>query len=151
MLSNIINQKSIYLFILFFILIFLPSLLPIADSLADKNTEFTSLEQKSKLYSFIMSVIIGPLFETLIYQLLIIEVTQLIIKNNRIAFIISILISTFAFALGHTYTFYYFILALYVGALLAIAYYVAREKKNNPLFFVFALHSINNLIAYILH
>ena len=100
---------------------------------------------------FIMIVLIIPFFETVIFQTLPISLINRIFKKQRVAFVTAILVSSFLFSIAHMHSLFYAIFLFYVGITLVIAFFVAITRNVNPTFFVFSIHSANNLVAYVIN
>lgn len=91
---------------------------------------------------FVLVVIIAPLFETLIFQYLIIDFFS---KKMQLKF--ACFISALTFALQHTYNLFYFVFALFMGIILAFLY-VIGHKKNKGFVLVLITHFLYNLIVF---
>jgi hypothetical protein len=97
---------------------------------------------------FILSVIIGPLMETFLFQYLIIEILSFFrrIKVNTI-----VIISSLAFSLIHYYNFIYISVTFLSGVIYASYYlYLKTEKQKFPFLYIFSLHSLYNFSVFIL-
>lgn len=139
---NIIYYIVIWLFI--FISVNLLALL-FPESSMDNHTV-------NELPQFIKPFIIiffGPLFETLIFQALIISSICFFVEKPRKNFYISIIASTLIFAFVHFYSVFYFIMGLLVGFVLAVSYYFARYRKENAIIPIFLIHAIWNCMVFI--
>ena len=102
----------------------------------------------SFLSSFFWVVIFAPIFETLTSQLLPIKLIQKVLRNKFE--IIPILISATFFSLMHFgYSFWYSLLTLPLGLLLAKTYVIFQKRKESSLWITTAVHSLRNLIAVI--
>lgn len=101
---------------------------------------------KSLHEAFILSVLIGPLLETFLFQYLIIEtLCKFKLNNNLIIWISAIL-----FALTHNYNLIYLLAAIFPGILYASYYlYLKKENRKNIFFTIYALHSLTNLVVFI--
>jgi membrane protease YdiL (CAAX protease family) len=98
---------------------------------------------------FLIGVILAPVIETLLAQVLPISLTQKFVKWNTK--IISVFISTLLFSLGHlSYSLWYFILIIPTGSLLALTYIIFQERKESGFWMTFSVHSLKNLIAFII-
>lgn len=78
----------------------------------------------------IVGSIVVPLLETLILQLLPIELILRIKLRKRIAAIIAIMVSALAFASTHWFNLHYVLHAFVFGLVFAEAYLICRDKKN---------------------
>lgn len=114
----------------------------------EDTLEISFFKNKNLFYIFIITVVIGPLIETLIFQLGIIEIV-LYFKKTKIFEYLAILISSLFFGLTHNYNIYYLIFGTIIGFLFAIIYLVAKKRKDmNPFIVVCLGHAIINLIAF---
>lgn len=103
---------------------------------------------ETSLEVFFHGIIVGPLFETLLHQALIIWLVCKLVKRPKYNFYLSILLSASLFALDHKYNIYYVIVAFIGGICLAFAYYMARyNRRVNPVLAVFLIHALYNAIA----
>ena len=95
----------------------------------------------------LLVIFLYPLFETLVFQMLIIEVIRKIINRPKKNICLALLLSSAAFALNHTYSLYYMAFTFLVGLVLALAYYLGRYRRENALLLTFLIHSLYNLYA----
>lgn len=86
-----------------------------------------------------------------LFQLFLITIIKKIIKNKKKAFIISLIISPILFAMMHLHSVFYMIFALYGGIIMVLAYFIALERGNKPLLFVFCIHVFQNLLVYFIN
>jgi len=110
-------------------------------TLTSSSLKFNSLQEE-----FIITVLIGPAVETLIFQYLIIE-TLLSLKMTHI---VSVIISGLLFGLSHCYNLPYILVTTVVG--LIFAYYYMRLRHQglvNTLGLVTLLHALSNIFAFI--
>ncbi len=104
----------------------------------------------SKKNALIESVFIAPLFETLLYQKIIISLCDYIPFLNKRKYLI-ILISALAFAWNHLYSIRYAVQVFFSGGItLGYAYVVYEEKEKHPYWVVFSIHGFWNLLIFIL-
>jgi membrane protease YdiL (CAAX protease family) len=134
-----------------YILIFyLPSvLLGVITTFLPETDMAGSPVAESVLLNLLIAVIVAPLIETLLFQSLIIEIICKIIKRPRKSIYISVMASSIAFALNHTYSISYFLITFMAGVILALAYYLGRYRKESAIILVFLIHSIYNLSSSI--
>lgn len=98
---------------------------------------------------FILSVIIGPIIESFLFQYLIIEILY-IFKIIKVEIIL--IISALAFSLSHYYNFIYILITFISGLIYASYYiYLKIEKKKFPFLYILALHSLYNFTVFILN
>jgi membrane protease YdiL (CAAX protease family) len=94
----------------------------------------------------IVGIFLGPVIETFLAQVLPIYLTQKFLKWKTN--LISVLISTLLFSLGHLgYSIWYFILIIPTGVLLALTYIIFQERKESSFWMTFSVHSLRNLLA----
>ena len=156
-IRNVVNIKR-YLYILIqmpflkFILLFLSITLcfgVITFFLPNDLTGETSNNGLDTiLEQLIFGVLIVPFIETLLFQSLIITIICKIVKKTRFNIIPAIIISAIAFGLNHSYNLAYFIYTLIIGFFLALAYFVARFRKESAILSVFLIHSTFNFISF---
>ncbi len=100
---------------------------------------------------FFTSVIVGPLLETFFFQFVILKPYIFYFKERTInTDLILISISASVFGIGHYYNILTIIHAFFSGLVLGSIYLFQQEKRNKPFFFTFLLHSLFNLIAFII-
>lgn len=104
-----------------------------------------SMRSKSIFPEILLTVFLAPVVETLLFQLLIIEVVRKIIKRPKKNIYLALLLSSTAFALNHTYSLSYFTITFFGGFVLALAYYLGRYRKENAFIMVLIIHSLYNL------
>jgi len=134
-----------------FILIFLfPSvLLGIITTFLPVPDMTGSLETNSVILDLLIAILVAPLIETILFQSLIIEIICKIIKRPRKNIWISVIVSSAAFALSHTYSVSYIFITFLAGIILALAYYLGRYRKEGAIILVFVIHSGYNLLTSI--
>lgn len=93
-------------------------------------------------------IVLAPIFETLVFNLVPIKILQMFIKNNHVI----IILSSFAFSFIHTYSFIYMIMTYLGGASLNTFYLVTEKKKGilKSAGLTMLIHSIYNLIGFFL-
>ncbi|RUT78078.1 CPBP family glutamic-type intramembrane protease [Ancylomarina longa] len=143
-------QKTniVVVYLLFLALVLIPNFLVLFFPNIFENPVISMFEDVSEGALFVMSVIVAPIFETLIFQTAIIFIIQFAIQNKLKRFWLSLIVSSLLFALNHIYSIAYFFFGIYVGGLFVIAYYVAQKRKVSATLFVIAIHMMNNLIAF---
>ncbi|MDU1348031.1 CPBP family intramembrane glutamic endopeptidase [Clostridium butanoliproducens] len=101
------------------------------------------------MFNIIDTCILGPFFETLIFQSLVIFILQKIkgLKNNNI---IIILISSILFGVAHYYNVAYIFKAFIAGILYAYSYLVYKDKDQHPIWVVTIIHALHNSIVTLL-
>lgn len=95
---------------------------------------------------FVGMVIIAPLFETLVFQFLILE----LLIRLKVSPSISIVISLLIFSLFHNYNTTYIIYIICAGWVLPYYYMALRQQgKYNKILFVSLLHAASNGISFL--
>lgn len=99
----------------------------------------------------VLIVVIGPIFETLLFQMIPISSIRAMISKETNAFIVSTLVSSIAFALTHgIYGKYYILYAFVCGVVLAMSYNLSIYRKESPFLSVFIIHALWNLLFLLL-
>ncbi len=116
------------------------------------NLNIDSADLKEPTLLFIESVVIAPFIETVIFQFLPIELSnylqQVILKKAYP--IVGILISATLFGFAHNYNLSYQINAFFMGLFFGYLYHIRKDQEIfGSFFFIWLLHSINNLLASI--
>lgn len=88
---------------------------------------------ESVALDLLIDVLVDPLIETILFQSLVIEIICRIIKRPRKNICIAVIATSLAFALSHLYSLSYFIITFFGGILLALAYYLARYRKEGAI------------------
>ncbi len=111
-----------------------------------------SFDKWPPLGIFIVSVIIAPLFETLIYQYSVIEGALFILKKRNYANVLAILLSGLLFGVSHPYSISYLAIATIMGWSFAIFYVVAKSRKDiSPFLLILVVHMVLNTIAFVIN
>jgi len=108
-----------------------------------------TIRDSSFIMEFILVVIIAPLVETLIFQ------TSIFYIFNKFSFLkkrsaIVIILSALAFGIAHNYSTLYVLFGFNIGIVLAYAYNIYLEKLESSYKVVTLIHSIRNLLAFVL-
>jgi uncharacterized protein len=82
----------------------------------------------STIEAFILPVLIAPIFETLLFQFLIIYQTYESYKGKNVK-LLAISISALMFGLSHCYSIHYVAFGIFAGYFLAYIFCYFREKK----------------------
>ncbi|PKM68122.1 MAG: hypothetical protein CVU95_05630 [Firmicutes bacterium HGW-Firmicutes-2] len=94
-------------------------------------------------------VVIGPIWETIVYQLLIIrQLKKRIFFKNRSS--LTILVSALVFGAVHIYSIYYMFYAFIIGFLFAYTFVIYEEKKASAFWVTMAIHGLRNGIAMLI-
>lgn len=96
---------------------------------------------------FLATVILAPFLETIIFQVIVIE----LLIRLRVRPLIAILTSALLFALSHNYHIFYILAVLPSGILFAYYYYILRKRKGVLFAFlvIALLHALLNLLAFL--
>jgi len=94
-----------------------------------------------------LTVIIGPIFETVIFHFILIELLLYLFRRNQFCNYFVIIISALLFSASHYYSFDYLIIAFTGGVILSTAYIVAKFRNMLPFAIVFLIHVTYNLIS----
>jgi uncharacterized protein len=108
------------------------------------STGFNSFGSISE--EILIGIIFGPLIETLIFQLAIIETVR-----KKLSPFFACLVSALIFGLQHCYNFYYFLFAFFVGIILAYLYYIGGTRLKGFLLVLTAHMLYNSLVFASLH
>lgn len=98
-------------------------------------------------YFWFMIFVLGPLIETIIFQILIIKLIGFYSTNKNVAVVFSALL----FSLSHIYSLPYFIYAFLAGLLFANLYFIAKNNNLSTFKIIFYTHALSNMAIYILH
>ncbi|MHC5310608.1 CPBP family intramembrane glutamic endopeptidase [Myroides sp. LJL116] len=109
--------------------------------------EFTSLGQE-----IFVSVLLAPLVETLLFQVLIYGIVKKVLKNvESYGFIITYLAaSCLLFALGHKYSIYYQIITFFFGLVFSLSYLYFKKASRYPITCVVVIHTLYNLFTTVM-
>lgn len=111
-------------------------------------------EDISTFELFFLSVLLAPIFETLIFQVLLIQVPfKYIMKKNKTNYIIFGLLSALLFGIAHCYNIYYILATFGMGLYLSYVTVMTaflREKKVSVWITVCGAHMFLNLMAFLL-
>lgn len=97
---------------------------------------------------FLLTVVFGPIFETILFQFLVIEAAY----HFKLKTIYAVLISAGLFGIMHHYNLIYILVTFISGLLYAISYVYIRQRYQVSTAFVFVLgvHMLYNAAALIL-
>ncbi len=105
-----------------------------------------NFEKYGVIVTLILIVIIAPIIETFLGQVLPIYLTNRLIKAKTK--LVGISISTILFSLLHLgYSVWYSILIIPTAALLAMTYVIFQDRKESSYWMTTSVHSLKNLIA----
>jgi membrane protease YdiL (CAAX protease family) len=141
-------------FKLFKVFILILSLKIINAHLVDfLNTHYfklkASIEDAEKTGSFvILSVVIGPIIETLLFQK---GLHQLLLKLKVTNDFLILVIPSILFGLWHPYNWLYIVYTFFGGLLLNWFYLYAKVNVKYAFWWVASLHSLFNLYVFIIN
>lgn len=102
------------------------------------------------MYSqFIWTVVYGPIIETVIFHLILIELFLYIFKRSKYGNHFSVIITAILFSMTHYYSIHYIVITLFFGIILGTAYIIAKTRNMLPFLVVFFIHAIYNGISLI--
>lgn len=140
-------NKLLFIFLMFMLSAVLTVLFsPLFDLLDASATQAHESPHNldSRIYEFLKFVIVAPLFETFIFQFLIIETLSYL----RIRKITIIFISAFIFSITHYYSIGYIAHAFILGLVLSYSY-VIYENRLHSFLIVYMIHLLRNTMAFI--
>jgi len=101
---------------------------------------------------FLITVVYGPLLETLIFQYAIFEIFIQYIKIDPLKInLLALTFSALLFGISHSYNILTIINGLLAGIVYAGVYLFQRERANNPYLFTFFLHGLSNFISFLMN
>jgi membrane protease YdiL (CAAX protease family) len=98
----------------------------------------------AQIVIFFSAVIIAPIFETAIFQKIILDNSKPRIKNN----ILCVALSAVVFGLTHMSGLIIIVSATLAGFYLGLFYTIARQNKYNAFWLTCLMHAMWNLIAF---
>ncbi len=153
-MGKIKDLKSIY-FVLFFTLLiyivfFLFDFIEEIFQIQDINFTDRCPNSGSPISYFIKGVIIAPIFETFLFQMLVYNIFSkffsLKLKQNQY---ILIFVGALLFGVGHWYSLLYMLSTFLGGAILMYAYMLKAENKKESFILVAIIHSLHNLYTFV--
>ncbi len=145
--SNILVFIPIVLLILVVLNLTLMSLL--FPESTDGAENMMLFDGATPLDIFFLAIIIAPLFETTIFQMVVIFISKSIFQAVKLQhYIYPVIISAFLFGIVHFFDLKYFIIATLSGFIYAFAYIIVQKRKENAFFIIALLHALYNLIPY---
>jgi hypothetical protein len=149
LLKSIVKTKKLPLLFFVFLLLAL-SYLIVAISLliyVPESSGSEYLHKKNPYYLFFTACIVAPLFETLVFQTIIIALVRNFL-SKKIGF--QIAISALLFSLIHYYSIWYIVFAFLVGIILATGYVIYYRNGELKAFAAIAgVHFLRNFISFI--
>lgn len=111
------------------------------DTIGGPNVNILSF-----IESLIFFVVAAPIIETYLGQHLPIKITQKFVHSHSAK--IPIIVSTLLFSAFHaSYSFWYFLIILPLGWILATSYTIFQSRKESAFWITAAIHMLHNLIA----
>lgn len=156
--KNILKFLGVY-FLGILLLFVIP--LEIFESVFNLETyskEIISDFENTKIKLFLITVLLTPLIETLIIQILLVRGIYLILEAqpfkkdayNKRTLLIAIISSSLIFGGLHFYSFLYIVLMCVLGFIFGLVYYFSAERNWRPFFPIFILHALYNLTVLFL-
>jgi hypothetical protein len=100
----------------------------------------------SNIYEeFFLVVCFAPIFETIIFQYLPVYIFRNFDKK------LTIIVSTFFFALSHWFNIINFIYGFFIGILFILGYFYSVKKGTNPILTILFSHTFYNLYAFVMN
>jgi membrane protease YdiL (CAAX protease family) len=122
--------------------------LPFAESITNVE-ELNALKENNAVLMFFAIIILGPLFETMVFQAGIIRLSMFICsKIGSSSLIIPILISASLFAANHMYNITYLVLGFLVGLVFATSYVISMKRYKRPELIIFIIHASVNFVPF---
>ena len=144
---NIPASKNLrYFWFVFFVYFAFQFITAVIANNLSANSYTKGFKFDSLMEEFLIAVIIAPIFETFIFQYLVIET----LLNSKVKPIVCVAISASLFGASHWYNLVYVLVTTVVGLIFGF-YYMALRHQNfaNKLVLVGALHALSNTIAFV--
>jgi hypothetical protein len=151
-INAFLTRVNVFIFILLNVLAVLIIqklilLLPFSANLTLPD-EIKSL-QNERISFFILVIIVGPLFETTIFQFLIIKLIHKGLMKLKVkSMLIPILVSSILFGISHCYNMDYMIIGFFIGLIFATAFAISLKRRENAIIIVFFIHALVNLVPF---
>ncbi|MEH6306194.1 CPBP family intramembrane glutamic endopeptidase [Olivibacter sp. CPCC 100613] len=115
-------------------------------SIFDESLLETPFDKLPPFKVFVTTVIMAPLLETLVFQVLVIEV----LRRFSVSMKYAIFISGLVFGSVHQYNVAYMIAIFFSGLLYAYAYVIVRYRLSifRSALFLISLHALGNLMTF---
>lgn len=144
---NIITFIAIALFVIIVVNVALINL-PFLENVNVAET-MDLFESATPFEVLFLAIIIGPLFETAIFQMVVIFISKSIFNTVKLRhYIYPVIASALTFGIVHFYSLQYFIIGSLSGLVYAFAYILLQKRRENAFFVIALIHSIYNLIPY---
>lgn len=123
----------------------------LVNFLADKKIASENPISKDNLTTqILLGIIIGPIFETFVFQYLIPLNTRKVFESYPLNYIVPIFFSSTAFAFMHFFSIYYVIDGFIIGCFFSFTFLFILDKydsKTKAFFIVWFVHIFLNTIA----
>lgn len=125
----------------------------VATKLANPTQQqFDFLSDFNEIQFLFVVLLLGPLVETVIFQTLIIDFSQVLFsKRNYLKEIFGIFFSTLAFAFSHAYSNTFIVVMIFPGFLYASLYVVSKHLKLNNFLITFGSHAVSNFMTFLIN
>lgn len=142
---SLINSFSWILFVKLVLNVALSMIVSVVDPTSLTNP----IDEHSLIFRISLTLFLGPLFETFLFQYLIFEIGA----HYKIPIRYQIPISALSFALAHSYNLTYILAMVISGTFYAFVYLYYKSKTNKEVAFaaVFFIHTLSNLVALLLN
>lgn len=110
-----------------------------------ESAELTHDEIKFDIVSIVEALVVAPLFETLFFQAIPIDVIKERVSNKNFV----ILISTLLFSLFHISSLITFISIVPLAYIYALQYYIFTQRNESAYWFTALTHALYNLVPTI--
>lgn len=96
-------------------------------------------------YKLLVGCLLGPLFETYVFQ----HLPYQYLKSKRVNTIIIVIVSSILFGIVHYYSWVYVLRAALVGVIFISAYILKPASTSSALVTVSIIHALNNLFVLV--
>jgi hypothetical protein len=151
--SAIHKNNFLYFFTFLFILIISSHLVEILCPylIGAENCEVKYFDKTEGLIKiFTISVVLGPLLETFLFQFIPIEFYYKFFRKKKYSKWVFIGISSIIFGVSHNYNIITIFDAIFAGVLFSVLYIHFKNLYLNGFLFTFLLHALYNLYAFII-
>ena len=146
--NNLINVKILFIFLILSILLAIGFNYFLIKFNIQSNFWDNGFNEFNIFLKFFLVVVISPVLETIITNLIPIVILEKLIKNKYII----VFLASLLFAVLHWYSIYYVIFAFFGGILLNSFFIIIQNKSNTNKAVIFTIlyHSLYNLFGFIL-
>jgi hypothetical protein len=140
------TKKDYQIILIAFVFLYLSgSFLSQIKSLLNIETVNTVMTTKNNWEKFLFGVLVGPFFETFIFQFLIEKIFNSIFKN----IVYLTLLSAILFGLSHNYDWFYLLYSFIIGFYLTYLYLLLLRSKRKAFLIILLIHSFYNLSVFL--